>query len=736
MDVKLSTIVSRFPFPFRHLHDDDEEDWSAGNAAVRGVRRDAPVTVSSHPTEEGMDGAYAYVPKAAAASPTPSTEAHRLAASRKRVSRGEESLDLTKLASCMWNAELQRSATTAAPTVCVLRPPPFVFDNTAYRGASVYVLPSGVVRLVTYGSVAATQRIARRVQQMLSEAYWPPAARSAAREERRLLRAVFDTESFGGPHGTLREVPQATESVGGGLSLAAALSSDDLRSAALFQRTRPPSQTGRASCVAASQRNPKETKDMSQTTPAVDACKSLDESLKVDFIQSVATPRWGELAGLREVLFAESNARSNAEAAPPVVSEGVAVGQTRSLADAHGTRSAPSAISEDEVTGPDQAQGLKAVIPLNAVRASVNVRGDAPLAWWGWYLAASSQRGSDGHLMASSPDTGPRVVSADVASTKDQGEKSLATTAAATEQVDGTSRFWTCAGHREVSPTSPHAVLFVRYLQHKRVLVAHHVVSFKVRRNASQSSIQLLLEWNSAAPPPPSALSTQQPGLMALRVSLQSSRGLPPGSANVATTSTAAKAGDDANPRAVHASGAMQPASAVAACPQQPNEAWAPEASVSHLFLESTFIAESVMPYGLELARASTGREDDVSALPARNVSSLGPSAPPLEKAESLPLAASALGDSERGSVLTGVPPLERQPLKTGANESFLSHGVSLRQQTRTTEKAAAATAEQVSCLIHRTGRVQLSTGTEAAIHQVCEVLLIPFLMATAEMVW
>ncbi|KPA83702.1 hypothetical protein ABB37_01956 [Leptomonas pyrrhocoris] len=727
MDVKLHTIVSRFPFPFPTLDDDDEVLESTSHAAEsvggRAPRRVAPLVSSHRATAEGVDGAHAYVLAAAATSSPSVTESARSSPSRKGVSRGTESVDLTKLASRLWNTELQRAAATAAPTVCVFRPPPFVLDHTAYRGASVYVLPSGVVRLVTYGAVTATLRIARRVQAMLGEAYLPSVARRAAREERRLLRAVLDAGSDEVGRAKCEEGAKETAPTDAGVSLAAALASNDERSPRSFLLTRPPGRTGRTHADATpTHRDVKGKRARAQQGRTVEHAEELpDTALKIDFIQSMATPRWDEVAGLREAFFAETNRRGNAEASPAVVSASVAVGQAYPLSDTHDCRSAPGAPSQGEITA-DSALffSLKSATPVRVARASVNVRGDAPMAWWRWYLAASTQRDRDGPLLDSSSGAGAQLTAADRSSAKDQDDENSAT--ATMEHADGTGGFWTCAGHKEVSPTSHSAAFFVRYLQHKRSFVPHHVVSFKVRRNASLSSIQLLLEWNAAAPPA-SGRNLQRSVLTTPRVPLQTSLRLPLGSASAANYSAAAKTDEDAQPSGAHVGGEAPPASSTAAAAgtQHSPEAWVTEASAANFFLESTFIAESAAPYGLESTRASTGREAETSL-------------PPVSEGSSSSFDVSA---GKRGRAEKALSPAsdfhDLQELHPSAKVT-VKESWKRQRHTQAVRAAAPATTEPVSCLIYRSGRVRLTTGSEAAIRQLCDVLLIPFLVATADL--
>jgi hypothetical protein len=675
MDVRLNTIVTRFLFPVAHLSDEEEENCeptsSGGELALKrsanSRRRPSHISVSTYrppsPTiEEGLDGSHAYV-LAATDAATSTTDDNRNAA-RSSSSRIGASLDLVRLASCVWNSELQRSAATAAPVACVVRPSPPVFNNVAYRGPSVYVLPSGIVRMVTYGSVSATRRIACRVRNALREAYLPAAVQNAAKEERRLLDAVLGVgigeQRAATPCEEGYDKPHEEKS---GVSLADALS-------------------GSSSA------------DKGSTPEAADAT---DDWLKVDFIQSVATPRWDEVAGLREALFPHASGRPEVSLQADGDDVDHAVLGVGDLRTEQLQPDTPSIAGE--VIAPVFPVGR--VSPVAVTRASVNVRGDAPLAWWRWFLDSPSAHAGGEPLQPLPKTTASAVNDADVPTS----------TSTATEVPDATFRFWTCAGHTDIAPASPSAAFFTRFLQLKRSAASRHVVTFKIRRNASQNSLQLLLEWTTSPPPPPSPgmLPTTLLDARGPRVSLRTSLHLP----------LANK--DGRQGQSLPLSTAKEPSWPALATTHDTGEAWVNESSAANVFLESTFIAESTLPYGLEsTTRPSVGLEMGASVSTPHGCAAL--SLPPLS----------------RGSVEEEVrrPPLTVVGgVSTACSLARPVHRIlptTVRRAKR--DKPTPGVTEQVSCLIHRTGRVQLSTRSEAAIRQVCDVLLIPFLVATADL--
>lgn len=728
MNVKLNTIVSRFPFPLCSFHSDsDEEESDAPSTRDGSARTSVSVTrrqqrlssagsaVTHTALDDGMDGAQAFIQRSSGSST--STMDRTQSAARTAASRGRgRTVDLVRVASSMWNAELQRSATTAAPTVCVLRPPPFVFDNVVYRAASAYVLPSGVVRLVTYGSVPATRRIAHRVRRALKEAYTPAAVRRAAKAERHLLRAVFDVGSGAGDAAgcTKTRTSGARQDNDEGLSLADALAKS----------------TSRAVTKAAGH----ETEVGAAPTAGGDG-----DGLKIDFIQSVATPRWSDIAGLRAALFCAPT--KTGDAAPEGVGDGDESVRTLHLTSVPENQLTGSTRVADESVGHVAASASPSpfVQPVAVSRASVNVRGDAPLAWWRWFLAAGTQQGSGASAVVSPPTAASL---SEAAAGGGGGQEELGGVAhspatAPSEVALPADRVWTCAGHSDVPPSSPQAAAFVRFLAHKRLCVAHHVVSFKVRRNASQSSIQLLLEWNTAPFVQPSF--TNVPRFKASAASQLPTGGAPKW--QTAVEATPHTQGDESRGQSgLRLRLTSRQINAAETSRRDGREGWVSEASVANFFLESTFIAESTLPYGLESTRPSPGLEDGAltSAPPDALDAVRSPSAwgGKEERKLTLPDSASTTTAELYDATVTSLQRTQTGKTGQGAPKSAQpGHcGLWKRQRHAEAEKSAPVVTEQVSCMIHRTGRVQLSTGTEGAIRQLCDVLLIPFLVSTADL--
>ena len=715
MDVRINTIVSRFSIPFQQINDDDAITPASTATAVSATssaapRRDALNTSFRDAfTEEGMDGAHAYVLSSAAFTAPLSSVDHYKGSSQKNPAHDGPLVDLTKLVSCMWNAELQRTAALTAPTACVLRPPPYVLDNTVYRGASAYVLPSGVVRLVTYGCVEATRRIAHRVRQSICDACLPSAVRRAAREERLLLDAVFAAEDAS-ESSPVRPKKEGAESTSGDASLSLAVALATCATGAL----------GTSHAAAHRQR---EGADEKAKEKAEDHPHSFD-FLKIDFIQSAAAPCWGEIAGLRESFFTER--APTQEAREEVSWPDTQTPETSSGTAATGARCVPSFAAP--------------ITPARVRRASVNVRGDAPLAWWQWYLAASEQPDKDDAPVQALIDAQEHNASSSSISDGDRGNKvdDDAETSAAMGHSDPTSRFWTCAGHADVPPSSVRAAAFVRYLRDQRARVAHHVVSFRVRRNASQSSIQLLLEWNTAAPPA-SARATVSSAVPS--VPLLPSHGLSWGGPSLKTDSTVSAPEKAAFLSATRADTSLPPATLAPSNARSAGVAWVTEASAANFFLESTFIAESTMSYELESARPGTvGAEEALPVLSTQEKEALG-SAEDIHHFGRDGAGQTLPSEAQKKALPTSAASRMAPSVQSPAGGTLASPrlGDMLKGKRRTTTATATATpavvmTEQVSCLVHRTGRAQLSTGSELAIRQVCEVMLIPFLVATADL--
>ncbi|CAJ1986189.1 hypothetical protein conserved [Leishmania donovani] len=775
MDVKLGTIISRFAFTFPSLYDDGRDghdaavsssedadaEESCGVAFTSGARCDesrktAKTTQTgsrSHATRLGapasptekldITGAYAFVSDGGAASSVSLTASPPpiLGRAAARGDRGNSTVappqhgvgdrgdgavrcgtplhlpDLVQLAAHAWNVELHRGSTGAA-SHCVLRLPPFALGRTLYRGPVVYVLASGVVRMATHGSVAATELLARRVRDALHEACKPLAVRRAAREELLLMRAVLEDslsdmlEDEGGEEGRARHLCTAVLKAEAklpsrGMPLATALAGDTATSSQHGRRAAFGSSSTAARVGSLAHDKAGHGPLTLVSTPLVHSARAC----KIDFLQAVATPRWDEIAGLRASLFAPASAAPGSEH----INSGGGVAK----------------VDRD-------AEGAPRV---SVRRASVNVRGDAPMEWWRWYLGVQADDhgvgGGDGSGVAR---RGGGATSAAAANSEKPflGDRSgvprlgpgLSGDASEGGNADArssnkTTGFWTCAGYTDASPEN--AAKFVRFLQRRRALLAQHVASFKLRRQATQNSLQILLDWRTATPPSPPA---PPPPLSAAAAPLV---GRPPlARALVGHLTAVAQPLIDSGTPSVPAAPARTSTS---------GNAWVTEASAANFFMESTFIAESTAPYGLESVRMPTDRISSADpALPASMVLGDGNVENPCGSTALTP-------DSGRGSMSALLEP--------NVGHSALRYGSSSNKDDRTATKAApenrkrgvaaaqasaakrdeaaAAAMEHVTCLIHRTGRVQMTAASELALRQVCAMLLIPFLVATAE---
>ncbi|TPP54820.1 Protein phosphatase 2C family protein [Leishmania donovani] len=715
MDVKLGTIISRFAFTFPSLYDDGRDghdaavsspedadaEESCGVAFTSGARCDesrktAKTTQTgsrSHATRLGapasptekldITGAYAFVSDGGAASSVSLTASPPpiLGRAAARGDRGNSTVappqhgvgdrgdgavrcgtplhlpDLVQLAAHAWNVELHRGSTGAA-SHCVLRLPPFALGRTLYRGPVVYVLASGVVRMATHGSVAATELLARRVRDALHEACKPLAVRRAAREELLLMRAVLEDslsdmlEDEGGEEGRARHLCTAVLKAEAklpsrGMPLATALAGDTATSSQHGRRAAFGSSSTAARVGSLAHDKAGHGPLTLVSTPLVPSARAC----KIDFLQAVATPRWDEIAGLRASLFAPASAAPGSEH----INSGGGVAK----------------VDRD-------AEGAPRV---SVRRASVNVRGDAPMEWWRWYLGVQADDhgvgGGDGSGVAR---RGGGATSAAAANSEKpflanrsgvprlgpglSGDASEGGNADA-RSSNKTTGFWTCAGYTDASPEN--AAKFVRFLQ---PLVGHLTAVAQPLMDSGTPSVP-------AAP---------------------------------ARTSTS-------------------------------GNAWVTEASAANFFMESTFIAESTAPYGLESVRMPTDRISSADpALPASMVLGDGNVENPCGSTALTP-------DSGRGSMSALLEP--------NVGHSALRYGSSSNKDDRTATKAApenrkrgvaaaqasaakrdeaaAAAMEHVTCLIHRTGRVQMTAASELALRQVCAMLLIPFLVATAE---
>lgn len=675
MDVKIDTVLSRFLFPFPYHHDGDAESDAVTRGTGRaGNRLLSTASLSSHPpAERGMDGTFAFVSAAGSVAESTSTSTPPV-------------LDLTRLASNLWYSELKFSpGSSATPTACMVFPPPCVFGNQVCRGASLSVFPSGLVRLFTYGGEEATLRTAGRVRQMLREAHSPVEVRRAAREERRLLRAVFAEETMD-ENGVEEEA---------GMSLAAALAGGDEKAVEgnVSRRTPFPSlfpQTKGARATRSTTRRREEEEE-----EGADADVDIDENdldalrdiVKIDFMKAIATPCWPELLRLRESLFAS----------PADSLEGGGDGEERERKKVDD--GAPSRASSSANQHEAYASGRL---------TRLNVRGDAPLAWWRWFLSAS---------LSTSSSSGKKVREAAelfLSETQERGvphrgsasaaAPSLLPTTLSEEEADG--GFWGCEGHRDVLPTSPAAQRFVAYLRYKRSLIAHHVLSFKVSRNARQSGVHLSVEWNKTAAPrvvaavaPPRVPLT----LAATVTGHESAQSGSPASEGGIRGEVAVRSAAGGAPRSLNLGrAAQQPSITGVSAPHGGTEGWVTEASAANFFLESTFIAESTTPYGLESTRPSlelTPQRGSAAAVQVKNQESTV--------------------DSFSGT-----------PAVAAGSRSLSRREGEKPRKVRKTEPAT----EQVSCILHSTGSVVVSAGSEVAIQQVVDILIVPFLVATANM--
>lgn len=751
MDVKLSTIISRFVFTLPSLYDDGRDGYDAvvpspddegteescGVAYARAAHCDearttarttqtgltSPVTrsgVPASPTEQlGITGACAFVRDGGAASSTPQLILGRAAArgnsGRSTVETPQHGVgdregggvwwsasphlpDLVRLAAHAWNVELRRGSAGAA-SHCVLRLPPFTFGKTLCRGPVVCVLASGVVRMATHGSVAATELLARRIGDALHEACEPLAVRRAAREELLLMRAVLEDDG--------EEEARARRRCTAALKAEARLPSSGMSlSTALAGDAATGGQHGRRSAFGSSLTGARlgslvhdkaghALPTLASTPSALSA-----RACKIDFVQAVATPRWDEIAGLRASLFAPTSAAPGTE-------KGGGGGVAKVDRDAEG---APR---------------------VSVRRASVNVRGDAPMEWWRWYLGAQA----DDHGVGGGDGSGVAWRGGGATSTAATklgkpllGDRSgvplpgpgLSGDASEGGNTDArgpnkTTGFWTCAGYADASPEN--AAKFVRFLQRRRALLALHVASFKLRRQATQNSLQILLDWRTVTPPPPPA---PPPPLSAAAAPL--ARGL------VGHLTAVGQPLPDSGAPSVSAAPARTDTS---------GNAWVTEASAANFFMESTFIAESTAPYGLESVRRPTDRVSSADpALPASMVSGDG-------SVENLYGSTAPTPDSGRDSMSALLEPtvghsaLWRDSSRNSSKDDRTATKAAPQKRKRGVAAAqistAAAAMEHVTCIIHRTGRVQMTAASELALRQMCAMLLIPFLVATAE---
>ncbi|KAG5486742.1 hypothetical protein LSCM1_07997 [Leishmania martiniquensis] len=731
MDVAVGTIVSRFAFTLPRLCDDsgdggedvlpssddegtvnscdvaytsatccDEAPASATPTRTGAGSRDTQFGASASKTENvGATGAYAFVPDGrtsasaslTASSPSPyvlgrggarssgsdgtATAAQRGDGDRRGGAMRRGALpyvpNLLQLATRAWNVELCRGPTGSA-SHCVLRLPPFVDGTSIYRSPVVYVLASGVVRLMTHGSVAATEVVARRVRAALHEACTPLAVRRAAREESRLLRAVLDDTLTGISNDKDEDEDCARRLRCVALHAEVNLSSSDMSLAtALAGEAMASGAHGRKAASAPSpataSTRPLAGKDEGRAPSAL-----AEKICTIDFVQAVATPRWDEIAGLRAALFAPDS-------------------------DALVKEDGGGAIAADE------HRAVEETFRVSVRRASVNVRGDAPMEWWRWYLDVQAG------------------LSDDAANEE----------ATAAHTLSKAACFRTCAGHAGASPTA--ATKFVSFLLRRRALLAHHIRSFKLRRQATQNSLQILLDWRTATPLPPPA-----PPLLSAAAAAAAPQSLVgrPLSAE-ASLSGKLRAVEEPLPDA------GTPTALAAPTRVSGGGAWVTEASAANFFMDSTFIAESTAPYRQESVR-----------MPRDNA----------EPAEPAPLASRASGDETPGNSADSTAyrwdggrdgksafyehhsrpsNLRRDKSQTDDDTTTAKAAPAKRKRVAVAPgtamakraKAAATTAvvEHVTCLIHRTGRVQMTAASELALRQMCALLLIPFLVATAD---
>ncbi|GET85951.1 hypothetical protein, conserved [Leishmania tarentolae] len=758
MDVKVGTIISRFAFSLPSLYDggsedhdimvsspdEDDTEESCGVACTSGThcaeaRTAAKATqtnsgshatrcrAAASPTEKvGVTGACAFVSDSGvassaslAASSSPSyiigcaggrgnsgrstveTLQHGVRDRRGGAMQFGASLhlpDLVQLAARTWNVELYRGPTGAA-SHCVLRLPPVVVGGTIYRGPVVYVLASGVVRMATYGSVAATEVLARHIRDILHEACKPLAMRRAAREELLLMRAVLDDSSV---------LEDASEEEEGARRLSAAVpeaginvSRNDMSlSTALAGGAATRGQDRRRTAFGSSSTNarigplPHDTPGDGRPTSASTPSALCSRACVIDFLQAVATPRWDEIAGLRASLFTPASATPR--------------------------------------------------VPVR--RASVNVCGDAPMEWWRWYLNVQDNdpdvgRGDNSEVAGS----GRAPTSAAAAATLNSAKPCLGErcgvpqqgpffTGTATEREragargsNKTAGFWTCAAYADASP--PHAAKFVQFLQRRRALLAHHVASFRLRRQATQNSIQILLNWRAVSPPSP---PTPLPLLSAAAAPLVGR--LPLARALEQPTAMTQPLPDSVTPSAP----------TVPISTNTSGNAWVTEASAANFFMESTFIAESTAPYGLDGVRMPTDLSSPAdTALPASKASDEG-------NREKTIGGAALTADGGRDGVPASFEPhvgdsvLRHDTSRCKGDKTAIKAAPEKRRRgvvtaqtpaaKRDEDAAAAAAMEHVTCIIYRTGRVQMTAASELALRQMCATLLIPFLVATAEM--
>ncbi|KAG5507491.1 hypothetical protein JIQ42_07789 [Leishmania sp. Namibia] len=738
MDVKIGTIISRFAFTLPGLGDDSQDSCDAivpssddeGAENSRGVTStsatpctatpaSATVTrigarshlrrsgASSSETEMlGATGAYAFVRDGGAsssASLVASSSSCILGRGDSRISGSDITAatmqrgggdrrggvmkrgallcvpDLVQLAMRAWNVELWRGPKGAA-SHCILRLPPFADGTALYRGPVAYVLASGIVRMVTYGSVAATEVLARRVRDALHEACKPLAVRRAAREESCLLQAVLGDSLSGmlsyednGENCARRLCTDAPHSEmrlsSGGMALATALAGEATtsdrhgRKAALL-----------SSPAAAS------TRSLAGGSEGCGPPTLSEKACTIDFVQAVATPRWDAIAGLRASLFAPTSA-----------SLGQGDGSGAIVADV------------DQVAEEAPRASVR--------RASVNVRGDAPMEWWRWYLGVQAGDCSvGGGDFGEVPLPGSSLPKAGWSVDATNGGHTSA------RSPNKTTRFQTCAGYADASPTS--AENFVRFLQRRRELLAHHITSFKLRRQATQNSLQILMDWRTATPlPSPAPLSAAAPSAAVL----------------VAERPLSAEALVVGKPRRETGpppdSGTPPPPAALTRVSS--GTTWVTEASAANFFMESTFIAESTTPHGLESVRMPW--EKASPADPARWASRTSGG----ERAENAAGSTALRWDSSRDtqSVLHG----DNSSIEGGTSTTKVApakrkrEAAAIRTVAAKRDGEATAAVEHVTCIIHRTGRVQMTAASELALRQMCALLLIPFLVATAE---
>lgn len=792
MEITVHTITSRFLFTLPHI-DRDAEDARVYSDDDEGSNAAAETASSSHArvahrqstssleqrdaTEMGrvLTGAYAFVP--AGAAPALSSLLHSTApghsrgdarragsaavAARASLDEHQDGApqlpDLLRIASRSWNVELCRGA-TGAPSHCVLRTPPYLVDGVLYGGATVQVLASGVVRMMTRGSVHATHVLAQRVRDALQEACVPRQARRAAREERLLLRHVLrhppsDIISDDDADEQPEEGRLLTERAGSAAPQRAPVQRVELvrgTARAVGEAAPPPSLA--AALAGADPAVPLSGTDGAalRQPPPVSATRASPAPQRadhvhapcctIDFVQAVATPRWIEIARLRDDLFGQTgaaaatttttgdasaaDAAAAAEAEVMTAQEGVEGGDAER--ESENDQPPPQ---QDGPPPPSSASGAPAAVarqPGPVRRASVNVSGDAPLAWWRWFLRGPAGTIEEGHTGGNTA----RSRASKVKAAKAEGEAGADEAPAAALQqtrsdVDGDGGFGVCAGHKSASAAA--SATFVRYLQHQRARLAHHLVAFTVRRHTSMHSLQLALEWRSTEPPPrrpPAATQPLHPLASALRGTLVSGGGLRLSLSPAAPAS----ASMTVNPGATRTSGTAH--SSTNGGPQ-----WVTEASAAHFFTDSTFIAESTTPYGLESVRVDCGDDAGTRGTAAGTATTaLG----------ELPVVASSGGWTSRttspADALTAAAAPPSPPSSFVVQSSAATPTAPAKRSRRGGAVTSGLTSsalhdglvEHVTCVLHSTGRVSLTAASEAALRQLCEVLLIPFLVATA----